>query len=89
MVDDDDVSAGLCGGSVVVGLNYDDGDEEYQDTDDGGDVAPGLHAVLPLCGGGGGWLMMMLMRIRDDHDGGDVPAGLHGVLRLCDEDDDL
>ena len=75
---DDDVSAGLCGGGVVVGLNYDDGDEEYQDDDDSGDVAPGLH----------GWLMMMLMRLRDDHDGVDVPAGLHGVLRLCDDDDD-
>ena len=35
MVDDYDVSAGLCGGGVVVGLNYGDGDEEYQDDDDG------------------------------------------------------
>ena len=51
MVDDDDVSAGLYGGGVVVGLNYDDGDKEYQDDDDSGDVAPGLHAVMPLCGG--------------------------------------
>ena len=90
MVDDDDVSAGLYGGGVVVGLNYDDGDKEYQDDDDSGDIAPGLHAVLPLCGGGGGWLMMMMLtRIRDDHDGGDVPAGLHAVLRLCDDNDDL